>query len=110
MEASIHYTNLERKGLYVVKKENRIYKGIYFPQRRRTFVFPHIILRRVTLFKNGEKYKMPYALFDKEDIFYDGVTYINKIKDNARKATQQMESRALDQILKRLINEEFQWM
>jgi hypothetical protein len=110
MEASIHYTNLERKGLYVVKKENRIYKGIYFPQRRRTFVFPHIILTHVTIMKNGEKYKMPYALFDKEDIFYDGLTYINKIKDNARKATQQMEARALDRILKGIVNEEFQWM
>ena len=27
---SIHYTNLERKRIYVVKKENRIYKGTYF--------------------------------------------------------------------------------
>ncbi len=109
MEVSIHYTNLERKGVYVVKKENKIYKGTYFTQRRRTFIFPYIILTHVTLIKNGEKYKIPEALFDKEDIFYDEAIYMNKIKDNARKARDQMESRALNKILKGIINETFQW-
>jgi hypothetical protein len=107
MEVSIHYTNLERKRIYVVKKENRIYKGTYFTQRPRTFIFPYIILTHVTLMKNREKYKIPDVLFDREDTFYDEVTYINKIKDNARKAKQQMEARALDRILKGIINEEF---
>ena len=107
---SIHYTNLERKRIYVVKKENRIYKGTYFMQRRRAFIFPYIILTHVTLMKNGEKYKIPDALFDREDIFYDEVIYINKIKDNAKKAKQQMEARALDRILKGIVNEEFQWL
>ncbi len=109
MEVSIHYTNLERKGVYVVKKENKIYKGTYFTQRRRTFIFPYIILTHVTLINNGEKYKIPEALFDKEDIFYDEAIYMNKIKDNARKARDQMESRALNKILKGIINETFQW-
>ena len=109
MEVSIHYTNLERKGVYVVKKENKIYKGTYFTQRRRTFIFPYIILTHVTLINNGEKYKISEALFDREDIFYDEAIYMNKIKDNARKAREQMESRALNKILKGIINETFQW-
>jgi len=109
MEVSIHYTNLERKGIYVVKKENSIYKGTYFTQRPRTFIFPYIILTHVTLIKNGEKHKIPDVLFDREDTFYDGVKYINQIKDNARKARQQMESRALNKILKGIVNEEFKW-
>ena len=107
---SIHYTNLERKRIYIVKKENRIYKGTYFTQSQRTFIFPYIILTHVTVIMNGQKYKISDVLFDRQDIFYDGVTYMNKIKDNARKAKEQMETRALDRILKRLINEEFQWM
>ena len=109
MEISTHYTNLERKGIYIVKKDNKIYKGTYFTQSRRTFIFPYIILTHVTLIKNGEKYKIPEVLFDREDTFYDGVTYINKIKDTARKARNSMELRALDKILKGIVNEEFQW-
>ena len=34
---------------------------------------------------------------------------IHNIKENARKAKQQMETRALDKILKGLVNDEFQW-
>lgn len=106
----IHYTNLERKKIYIVKKENRIYKGRYFTQTQRTFIFPYIILTNVTLIKNGEKYKIPDVLFDREDTFYDGVKYINQIKDNARNARQQMETRALNKILKGIVNETFQWI
>jgi hypothetical protein len=39
------------------------------------------------------------------DIFYD----IEEIKDKARKAIQSFEQRSLNLILKRLINEEFEW-
>ena len=44
--------------------------------------------------------------FDRNDIFYDA----EDIKNNAQKAKQQMESRALNMILKRIVNEEFQWI
>jgi len=37
--------------------------------------------------------------------FYD----LEEIRDNARKAIQSMEQRSLNMILKRLINEEFEW-
>jgi len=39
------------------------------------------------------------------DIFYD----IEEIRDNARKAIQSFEQRSLNLILRRLINEEFEW-
>ena len=39
------------------------------------------------------------------DIFYD----IEEIRDNAQKAIQSFEQRSLDLILRRLINEEFEW-
>ena len=40
-----------------------------------------------------------------DDEFYD----VEKIRENSQKAIQTMESRALNMILKRLVNEEFQW-
>ena len=43
--------------------------------------------------------------FDREDTFYDA----EEIKENAQKARQQMENRALNQILKRIVNETFEW-
>jgi len=41
----------------------------------------------------------------KEDIYYDW----DEIRDNARRAREAFEQRVLNQILKRLVNEEFQW-
>ena len=47
-----------------------------------------------------------YGFCDKTDIYYDW----DEIRDNARKAREAFEQRVLNQILKRLVNEEFQWM
>ena len=43
--------------------------------------------------------------FDRDDTFYDA----EEVKKNAQKARQQMECRALNQILKGIINETFEW-
>ena len=40
-----------------------------------------------------------------DDEFYD----VEKIRENAQRAIQTMEQRALDIILKRIVNEEFEW-
>ena len=50
-------------------------------------------------------YYINRADFHKTDIFYD----IEKVKDNRKKAIQNMEKRALDLILKKLVNEHFEW-
>jgi hypothetical protein len=44
--------------------------------------------------------------FERHDRFYDA----EEIKENAQKARQQMESRALNKVLKQILNEEFQWL
>ena len=46
-----------------------------------------------------------YGFCYKEDIYHDW----DKIRDDARKAWYDFEQRSLNQILKRLVNEEFQW-
>ena len=40
-----------------------------------------------------------------DDEFYD----VEKIRENAQKAIQIMEQRSVNMILKRLVNEEFEW-
>ena len=103
-----HFSNLERKGKYIVKTENGIYKGIYLTQP--LYFFPDNVLSFVTQNENRKKYKFHEALFQENDIFYDAEEYINEIKEHAKKARQQMESRALDKILKGVVNDEFQWL
>jgi hypothetical protein len=46
-----------------------------------------------------------YGFCYKNEIYYDW----DKIRDDARNARHNFEQRALNQILKRLINEEFEW-
>ena len=41
-----------------------------------------------------------------DDKFYDA----EEIKETAQKARQQMDTRALNQILKRVVNETFKWL
>lgn len=43
--------------------------------------------------------------FERDNNFYDA----QEIKDNAQKARQQMEKRTLDMVLKRIVNETFEW-
>lgn len=45
-------------------------------------------------------------LFYQEDYYYDPV----KIREKSQNARQTMEQRSLNIILKRLVNEEFQWL
>ncbi len=45
------------------------------------------------------------AFFSLTDIFYD----LEEIRDNGKKARQTMEQRALNIVLKKVVNEEFEW-
>jgi hypothetical protein len=47
------------------------------------------------------------VLFNCDDFYV--LHDIEKVKDNGKNAIQNMEKRALDQVLKRLINEHFEW-
>ena len=46
-----------------------------------------------------------YLSFCPRDIYYD----VEKVRKNAERAIQTMEQRTLNMILKRLVNEEFEW-
>ena len=50
--------------------------------------------------KNGFMYE-----FNRDDKFYD----VEEIRENAQKAREQMEDRALKNVLKKIVNETFDW-
>ena len=56
------------------------------------------------IMRKPRKIKYP-AVFTPNDIVYD----LEEIKENGKKARQDMEQRALNIVLKRLVNETFEW-
>ena len=61
--------------------------------------------KSVTYFMRRPRKIKPTAVFTSNDIVYD----LEEIRENGKKARQQMEQRALDKILKSIVNENFQW-
>jgi hypothetical protein len=99
----MNYTELIPDRTYILKREKDnkcdIIEGI----------FVAIVPDATVLMRNMTKRSLPgiyyYGFCYKEDIYYDW----DEIRDNARKARKDFEQRVLNQILKRLVNEEFQW-
>ncbi len=50
----------------------------------------------------------PIKIFTKWDEYLE-LTEMKKISEKGKKARQQMEKRSLDMVLKRLVNEHFEW-
>ena len=75
---------------YKTYPEEIIYSGIYSGQRCR--------------YTSMSRYNLMFFVKDVYT-FHD----IEQVKENKKKAIQSMEKRALDKILKRIVNEEFQW-
>jgi len=97
------------KTMYELKR-HRKYKAVllgsvYEGTMVKLYPNPDVIkMRNVTLFGMSNK-KSEFSFFSKEFEFYD----VEEIRDNAKRAIQNMEHRALKIILKRLINEDFEW-
>jgi hypothetical protein len=106
--------------LHTTKRYNKpFYKGIFIERReiRGSRLIP--IEKRTIGHFGGfvdryENVTMWYSLFSingdktcffESDIYYD----FNKIRDNANQARTNMEERALNKILKQIVNEEFEW-
>jgi hypothetical protein len=89
---SINPHRLKKGKQYIIKHHDtgKIYKG--------TFDFMTSIM---IIMKNGDK-KIQFMY---DDHFYD----IEDIKEKSRKAKQTMENRALNIILKKIVNENFEW-
>ena len=100
---------MSTKSFYELKK-HRKYKAVllgsvYEGTMVKLYPNPDVIkMRNVTLFGMTNK-KSEFSFFSKEFKFYD----IEEIRDNAKKAIESMEQRALKIILQRIINDDFEW-
>jgi len=90
------------KGIFIERREIRGSRLIPIEKRRGHFIdrYENVTMWYSLFSVNGNK-----TCFFESDIYYD----FNKIKDNANQARKNMEQRAFNIILKRLINEEFEW-
>jgi hypothetical protein len=97
------------KSFYELKRHRKyravLLGSVYEGTMVKLYPNPDVIkMRNVTLFGLPNK-KSEFSFFSKQFEFYD----IQEIRDNAQKAIQCMEQRALKIILQRLINDDFEW-
>jgi hypothetical protein len=115
-------TSLIKGNTYIIEEqdgryEGSVYKGTFLLLHRNNWAITMINVTKIKNIDKGPDYSNRYRrthekpfmdikLFIKDlSIFYD----IEEIRYNAKKAIESMEQRSLDLILKRLINEEFEW-
>ena len=97
------------KTIYELKKHKK-YKAVllgsvYQGTMVKLYPNPDVIkMRNVTLYGIPNK-KSEFSFFSKHFEFYD----LEEIRENAQRAIQSFEKRTLNLILKRLVNEHFEW-
>jgi hypothetical protein len=97
------------KSIYELKRHRKyravLLGSIYEGTMVKLYPNPDVIkMRNVTLFGIPNR-KSEFSFFSKHFEFYD----IEEIRDNANKARESMESRALKIILQQIVNENFEW-
>ena len=109
----ISYTDLVTKNKYYIKThDGQYYKEMTFigyQMAHETNIVPGYHLNLNTIFRQEPidmKRRIPYYLFYEIDYYYDQ----EQIRENAQQAREKMEQRSLDMILKKVVNEEFQWL
>jgi hypothetical protein len=85
---------------YIVETRHGFYKGTY---KKPEMAIPYVILYNVT----KDKTKNAQVIFYREDKFYDAEQYIKQLKYKAQQARDSMEKRALNEILRQLIDENY---
>ena len=102
---------LKMNRTYVVDSEYETFIGTYRGVVNNKYFPPYknVLWDVKVRIKNKLKTSIPilvqFVSIHNNDIVYD----LDKIKEESKKARQQMEQRSLNMILKRLVNEEFQW-
>lgn len=84
------------------------YKMWYSNEYCTYYSFTDVQMKTLDIDFGSLKYKTieySHYVFTHIDTFYD----IQEMRNNKIKAIQRMEQRSLDMVLKRLVNEEFQW-
>ena len=87
---------IERNGQRYKSKSKLIFSSLHGPRNFHDFGSSE----SVWFIKNGF-----HIEFDRDDTFYD----TEEIREIAQKARDKMETRSLNMILKKVVNEDFQW-
>jgi hypothetical protein len=102
---------LKYNTVYAVDAEHETFIGTYRGDISNKYFPPYrnILWNVKVRIKNKSNKSNPilvqYVSINKTDIVYD----LDKIKQNAKKAKESFEKRTLNIILKRLVNEHFEW-
>jgi hypothetical protein len=97
--------------IYAVESRTRLCIGTYIGrifEDEEDFVLNDVIQKNkpfVSYFMRKPRKIKPYAVFTTTVVVYD----LEEIRENGKKARQSMEKRALDKILKKIVNENFEW-
>ena len=103
---------LKMNTTYAVDSEHETFIGTYrghvsnkyFPPHRNLLWDVKVRIKQKTN-RKPDPILVQYVTINKNDIVYD----LDQIKQYAKQARQNMEQRALNMILKEIVNEEFQW-
>ena len=101
--------------IYAVETKTRLcigtYKGYCFDEDDKLYILTDVMQKMkpkkatFSYFMRTPRKIKPNAVFGSKDIVYD----LEEIKENGQRARQAMEKRSLDMVLKRLVNEHFEW-
>ena len=97
--------------IYAVESKTRLCIGTYIGRvfdDEEDYILKNVIQKNkpfVSYFMRKPRKIKPNSVFTSNDIVYD----LEEIRENGKKARQTMEQRALDIVLKRLVNETFEW-
>jgi hypothetical protein len=89
-------------ALKILTTNPRIYRGIYIGSFRDKYGY---IICKFRDIMDKQLSEIRTSHFSREYTFYD----VEEIRENGKKARQNMEQRALNIVLKRLVNETFEW-
>ena len=104
-------TQMKINKIYAVESKTRLCIGTYIGRvfdDDQDYILKNVIQKNkpfVSYFMRKPRKTKHSAVFTSNDIVYD----LEEIIENGKKARQSMEKRALDIILKRLVNEIFEW-
>jgi hypothetical protein len=104
---------LKINTVYAVDSEHETFIGTYRGDTNNRYFPPHknllwdvkVRIKNKSNIKKSMPILVRYVSINKNDIVYD----LDKIKQLAKKAKESFETRALDKILKTLVNEHFEW-
>ena len=98
--------------IYAVESRTRLCIGTYIGRvfdDEEDFVLNDVIQKNkpfVSYIMRKPRKIKPYAVFTTTVIVYD----LEEIRENGKQARKAMEQRALDKILKSIVNENFEWL